>query len=86
MITNGGAVKILDKTKPTATKAVAHLIGHGVLKETTGRRRGRTFAYAAYVDLLRKGTSTQPQNGRLPTDNPSGSCPPRSSRGGARRP
>ena len=56
MITIGGAVKILDTTKPTATKAVAQLIEYGVLKETTGRRRGRSFAYAAYLDLLRKGT------------------------------
>ena len=56
MITIGGAVRILDTTKPTAAKAVAQLIEHGVLEETTGRRRGRSFAYAAYLDLLRKGT------------------------------
>ena len=49
-------MKLIGTTKPTATKAVAQLVEHGVLKETTGRRRGRSFAYAAYLDLLRKGT------------------------------
>jgi len=49
-------VKLLDTTKPTAAKAVGVLEQLGILKETTGRRRDRTFSYAAYLDRLRAGT------------------------------
>jgi Fic family protein len=50
------AVGLLDTTKPTAAKAVSTLVDAGVLVETTGRRRDRTFGYAAYLDRLRIGT------------------------------
>jgi len=56
MLTIPAAVKLLETTKPTATKAVGVLEELGVLKETTGRRRDRTFSYAAYLDRLRVGT------------------------------
>jgi hypothetical protein len=32
------------------------LVDAGILIETTGRRRDRTFSYAAYLDRLRSGT------------------------------
>ena len=32
---------------------VMALVGVGVLKETSGRARSQTFAYQAYMDLLR---------------------------------
>ena len=47
---------LLETTKPTAAKAVTALVKTGVLKETTGRRRDRTFSYVAYLDRLRAGT------------------------------
>lgn len=50
------ARELLDTTKPTATKAVNTLVDAGILQETTGRRRDRTFSYGAYLDLLRAGT------------------------------
>jgi Fic family protein len=50
------AVELLATTKPTANKAVSALVDAGVLLETTGRRRDRTFGYAAYLDQLRAGT------------------------------
>jgi len=56
IISIAGAVKLLETTKPTATKAVSVLVDAGVLTETTGRRRDRTFRYADYLDLLQKGT------------------------------
>jgi Fic family protein len=56
MVTIPTVVKLLDTTKPTATKAVGALEQLGVLLETTGRRRDRTFSYAAYLDRLRAGT------------------------------
>ncbi len=56
MVTIPTVVKLLETTKPTATKAVGVLEQLGVLQETTGRRRDRTFSYAAYLDRLRAGT------------------------------
>ncbi len=52
MITVGSAIRILKTTKPTATKAVDTLVAAGILKETTGKQRGREFAYAAYLAKL----------------------------------
>jgi len=56
IVTIARAVKLLDATKPTATKAVGQLVQRGVLKETTGRRRDRTFAYRKYLDVISEGT------------------------------
>ena len=50
------AVEILSTTRPTAAKAVNTLVEAGVLVETSGKRRDRTFGYAAYLDLLKAGT------------------------------
>jgi cell filamentation protein, protein adenylyltransferase len=50
------ATELLGTTKPTATKAVNALVEAGVLTETTGRRRDRTFSYQACLDRLRAGT------------------------------
>jgi Fic family protein len=58
-VTITGIVKLLDTTKPTAAKATALLEEVGVLTETTGRRRGRTFSYAKYLDHLRVGTELE---------------------------
>jgi cell filamentation protein, protein adenylyltransferase len=60
MITVARTVELLDTTKPTAMKALSTLTDLGVLKETTGRRRDRTFAYGAYLDRLREGTELEP--------------------------
>jgi len=49
-------VKMLETTKPTATKSIALLEGLGVLRETTGRKRDRAYRYAAYLERLRAGT------------------------------
>jgi len=59
IITVAGAVKLLETTKPTATKAVSGLVGAGILVETTGRRRDRSFSYEAYLNILRAGTETE---------------------------
>lgn len=45
-------VNLLDTTKPTAIKAIESLEKIGVLKETTGKRRDRVYAYQAYLDAL----------------------------------
>jgi Fic family protein len=49
-------MKLLDTTKPTAGRAVELLVTAGVLVETTGKKRDRSFAYQAYLDRLRVGT------------------------------
>jgi len=51
--------KLLDTTKPTAAKAIGVLEQIGILRETTGRRRDRTFSYAGYLDRLRAGTDLE---------------------------
>jgi Fic family protein len=56
VVTIPGVVKMLHTTKPTAAKAVAALEGLGILKETTGRRRDRTYSYSQYMKKLRVGT------------------------------
>ena len=61
IVSIAGVVRLLATTKPTATKAVGALVDAGVLVETTGRRRDRTFGYAAYLDRLRAGTELEPR-------------------------
>ncbi|WP_228481989.1 hypothetical protein [Lysobacter sp. H21R4] len=43
----------LQVSSPTARGAVSALEAVGVLRETSGRKRGQVFAYQAYMDLLR---------------------------------
>ncbi len=43
-------------SRPTAIRAVGTLIEAGILVETTGKKRDRSFAYQAYIDQLRIGT------------------------------
>ncbi|MBF0307860.1 MAG: Fic family protein [Alphaproteobacteria bacterium] len=50
------AMALLGTSKPTAIRAVESLVAAGVLVETTGRKRDRSFAYQAYVERLRVGT------------------------------
>lgn len=56
IVTVASSMTLLAISKPTAIRAIEALVSAGVLTETTGRRRDRSFAYAAYVDLLRIGT------------------------------
>ncbi len=56
VVTIPSVVKLLKTTKPTAGKAVHILEDLGVLTETTGKQRDRTFVYAGYLDKLRVGT------------------------------
>jgi Fic family protein len=53
------AMKKLGTSKPTASRAVDVLSTAGVLVESTGRRRDRSWAYQRYLDLLRVGTEIE---------------------------
>ena len=55
VVTTPGIVKLLETTKPTAGKAVQLLESVGILLETSGQRRNRTFAYKNYLGLRRAG-------------------------------
>ncbi len=37
----------------------------GILRETTGRQRGRLFAYGRYLDILSRGTEPLPPERRM---------------------
>ncbi len=56
MLTIANVIERLETTRPTATKAVQVLLDAGVLSESSGRKRDRTFIYTEYLDLLRVGT------------------------------
>jgi hypothetical protein len=47
---------MLETTKPTATKSIELLEKLGIVQETTGRKRDRTYQYAGYLERLRAGT------------------------------
>jgi hypothetical protein len=49
-------MKLVETTKPTAGRALALLVDAGVLVETTGKKRDRSFMYQRYLDRLRVGT------------------------------
>jgi Fic family protein len=59
IVTIARVTELLEITKPTATKAVNTLVDAGILSETSGRRRDRTYSYAAYLDRLRIGTELE---------------------------
>ncbi len=56
IVTVSSAVRICTTTRPTASKAISSLCEAGILEETSGRSRDRTYAYRKYLDLLRVGT------------------------------
>lgn len=56
IVTMPGVVKLLDTTKPTAIKAIGVLETLGILVERSGRKRDKTFGYAAYLEKLKVGT------------------------------
>ena len=59
IITVATAMKLIKVSKPTATRAIETLVSAGVLSETTGKKRDRSFAYQSYIDHLRTGTELE---------------------------
>lgn len=43
---------------PTTTQALGNLQRLGLVRESTGRQRGKIFVYQRYIDLLNEGTTT----------------------------
>ena len=56
IVTVATAMRLLETSKPTATRAIEALSEVGILVETTGKKRDRSFAYRGYMERLRTGT------------------------------
>jgi Fic family protein len=56
IVTLATAIKLLKVTKPTANKAINALLQADILRETTGKRRDRVYAYHAYMEVLTSDT------------------------------
>ncbi len=56
ILTVGTAMTLLEASRPTAARAVDALVAAGILTETTGRKRDRTFRYSEYLEHLQVGT------------------------------
>lgn len=52
IVTLPTATSLMHTSKPTASKAIATLCNLKILKEITGRRRDRVYAYQAYLAAL----------------------------------
>ena len=55
------ASRHLGLSQPTVTSAIDHLRKLGIVRETTGRRRGKVFVYGGFLDLLSEGTDPLPR-------------------------
>ncbi|MHC4609863.1 MAG: Fic family protein [Planctomycetota bacterium] len=56
MVTLPRVIELLDTTKPTASKTINVLREAGILRETTGRKRDRVYAYHDYLRVLTRDT------------------------------
>lgn len=56
LMTVASAESALNLTGPTIRKSLRHLIDLGVVREITGRQRGRVFVYDEFLDILSQGT------------------------------
>lgn len=56
IVTVTSAMRLVETSKPTASRAIEHLVEAGVLVESTGKKRDRSYAYRAYLDRLKVGT------------------------------
>jgi Fic family protein len=48
-------------TVPTVTAVMNHLVAAGIVRELTGKSRGRVFGYERYLKVLNEGTTTPPR-------------------------
>ncbi|MDW7712563.1 MAG: Fic family protein [Deferrisomatales bacterium] len=54
--TSGSLVEKTGITPATVNKALGHLEQLGIVKELTARKRNRLFSYAAYIEVMSRGT------------------------------
>ena len=65
IVTVNTVATLLSTSKPTAIRAIESLTGAAVLRETTGKKRDRSYVYESYLERLRIGTELDPR--RRPT-------------------
>ena len=56
MVTLPSAAQLVSSSSPTAGKAIELLCRLGILREVTGKRRDRVYAYQSYLDVLAEDT------------------------------
>jgi Fic family protein len=56
IVSVAAAADRLAISPPTIRKSIAHLLDLDILRETTGKQRGRLFVYDAYLAILSRGT------------------------------
>lgn len=61
--TTKSLVKATGLTSPTVNAVLVELTRLGVIREVTGRLRGRVFGYTAYLDILNEGTAPLSKSG-----------------------
>ena len=61
IVTIQAATKELSLSLPTVGKSLERLIEIGIVRELTGKRRNRFFAYRRYLSILDQGTEPLPQ-------------------------
>ena len=59
VVTVATVMMLVGTTRPTAGRAIESLAEAGILVETTGKRRDRSFVYRDYLDRLRVGTELE---------------------------
>ena len=59
IVTVASVMALVETTKPTAGRASELLVAAGVLAETTGKKRDRSYVYRGYLDRLRVGTELE---------------------------
>lgn len=61
ILTIAKAAELSGTTFPTASSALANLESLGLIKEISGKQRGRINAYQAYLDILNEGAEPLPR-------------------------
>ncbi len=61
-LTANSLVQSTGLSAPTVNTALAELERFGIIRETTGRKRGRVFCYQAYMDILSEGADPLPNS------------------------
>jgi Fic family protein len=61
ILTIAKAAALSETTFPTASSALANLESLGLIKEISGKQRGRIYAYQAYLNILNEGAEPLPR-------------------------
>ena len=51
----------LEISTPTVRKSIHHLVDLGILREASGKKRGQTYVYDSYLNILTQGTEPLPR-------------------------